>query len=426
MDSPSQPAAADPKQTSLAQGAANKEAAVAQAELNRYNQVTPTGTLNWTQSEPLPVFDKDGKPVLGADGKPKTAGQNQWTSVQTLSPDAQHILDQQMGAASTMSDVLNQRSGQVAGIAGQPIASMGTAPNAAGIQAGINANTIDPARQNLAAQQPLAEQYRTSAGQLGSLATDAAKQYGANVAGVAPVPTPDAAYRDQVTEALYSQNASRLDPQWQQAQGDLDAKLAAQGITQGSAAYDRDYMNQQRAKTDAYQTARNNAIAGGTAAQQAQFDMGLKANQQGMANAEAQAATPLNLASSMQGMNQGQQSSVNAGLSGLLAAQTASPSISNSQYGYDNQGRLQSFTDQNTQLNALINQLAAINSGSQINGPSFTQQNTGVSVNPVDVAGITNNAYQGQMNGYNAQVGSNNALIGAGGMLGAAGVKALF
>lgn len=420
MDSPSQPSAPDPTQTALAQGAANKEAAVAQAELNRYNQVTPLGTLNWTQNEPAPVFDANGNPT-GAK-----AGQNQWTSVQTLSPDAQHILDQQMGAARTMSDVLNTRTGQVAGIATQPIASMGTAPNAAGIDAAVRANTVTPAQQNLAAQQPLAGQFRQSAGELGSIATDAAKQYGANVAGVAPIPTPDAAYRDRVTEALYAQNASRLDPQWQQAQDDLEAKLAAQGITHGSAAYDRDYMNQQRAKTDAYQTARNNAITGGTAAQQAQFDMGLKANQQGMANAEAQAATPLNLASSMQGMNQGQQSAVNAGLSGLLAAETAAPATANAQYGYQNQGRLQDFTDQNTRLNALINQLAAINSGSQVSGPSFTQQNTGVSVNPTDVAGITNSAYQGQMNGYNAQVGSSNALIGAGGMLGAAGLRSYF
>jgi len=420
MDSPSQPSAPDPTQTALAQGAANKDAAVAQAELNRYNQVTPTGTLNWTQGEPAKVYDANGNPTG------KTSGQNQWTSVQTLSPDAQHILDQQMGAAGTMADTLANKTSQVAGIANQPIASLGTAPDANAIMGQVRSNTVDPAQQNLAAQQPLADQYRQSASDLSTIATDAAKQYGTDVANVAPVPTADSAYRDQITEALYAQNASRLDPQWNQAQDDLEAKLAAQGITHGSAAYDRDYRNQQRAKTDAYQTARNNAITGGTAAQQAQFDMGLKANQAGMANAEAKAATPLNLASSMQGMNQGQQSNVNAGLSGLLAAETAAPSTANSLYGYQNQGRLQASTDQATQLNSLINQLAAINSGSQVSGPTFASQNTGVNVGSTDVAGITNSAYQGQMNGYNAQVGQQNSLIGAGGMLGAAGLSSYF
>lgn len=420
MDSPSQPQAADPTQTALAQGAANKETAVAQAELNRYNQVTPTGNLTWTQNEPAKVYDANGNPT-GA-----TSGQNQWTSVQTLSPDAQHILDQQMGAAGTMSDVLANKATQTAGIANQAPVSLGNAPDAGGILGNVRANTVNPATANLASQQPLANQLNQSAGILANTATNAAQQYGANVAGVADIPTPDEAYRQQVTDALYNQNVSRLDPQWQQAQGDLEARLAAQGVTHGSEAYDRDYMNQQRAKTDAYQTARNNAITGGTAAQQAQFDMGLKANQAGMANAEAEAATPMNLASVMQGLNQGQQSNVNAGLSGLLAAETAAPTTANSLYGYENQGRLQDFTDQNTQLNALIAQLSAINSGTAVSGPSFTGQNTGVTVSPTDVAGITNNAYQGAMQGYNAQVGANNSLVGAGGMLGAAGLNALF
>jgi hypothetical protein len=414
---PSQP---DPAATASAQGAANKETAVAQAELDRYNQVNPFGKLSWTQASPAPVLDANGQPTG------KTAGQNQWTATQTLTPDAQHILDQQMGSGRTLSDVLAYRAGLAKDVANQPVASLGTAPNSGAILGQTAMNTVAPAQQNLANQLPLAGQYNAMASQLAGQAQTAAGRYAGDVANVAPVPTADAAYRDQVTNSLYGQMQSRLDPQWGQAQDDLEAKLAAQGITHGSEAYNRDYMNQQRAKTDAYQTAQNNAIAEGTAAEQAQFGMGLQANQQGMANAQAKAATPMNLMTSAQGANQGQQSNINAGLSGLLASTTALPSTANAMYGYENQGRLQNYTDQNTQLNNLLAQLNSIESGTATGSPSFTPQNTGVNMGSVDVAGITNNAYQGGLNAYNARVGQQNAMIGAGGLLGAAGAVSYF
>ena len=403
---PSQP---DPAATATAQGAANKETAIAQAELDRYNQVNPFGSLTWNIGPPAP----------GAE-------QNQWTATQTLTPDAQHILDQQMGAGRQLSDVLNYRAGLAKNVASAPVASMGTAPNSDAILGQTAMNTVVPAQQNLANQLPLAGQYNDMASQLAGQAQTAAGQYATDVAAVPGVPTPDAAYRDQVTNALYGQMQSRLDPQWGQAQDDLEAKLAAQGITHGSAAYDRDYGNQQRAKADAYQSAMNNAIAGGTAAEQAQFGMGLQANQQGMANAGTKAATPMNLMTSAQGANQGQQSNINAGLSGLLASTSALPATANAMYGYENQGRLQDYTDQNTMLNNLLAQLNSIESGTATGSPSFTPQNTGVNMGSVDVAGITNNAYQGGLNAYNAQVGQENAMMGAGGLLGAAGAMAYF
>ena len=49
-----------------------------------------------------------------------------------------------------------------------------------------------------------------------------------------------------------------------------------------------------------------------------------------------------------------------------------------------------------------------------------------VNVANTDVAGITNNAYQGAVASNNAQIGTTNSLIGAGGLIGAAGAKALW
>ena len=71
--------------------------------------------------------------------------------------------------------------------------------------------------------------------------------------------TADEATRQRVADALYNQSKSRLDPQFNQASSNLDSKLAAQGITVGSDAYNRELDNLMRAKNDAYQTAMNNS-----------------------------------------------------------------------------------------------------------------------------------------------------------------------
>lgn len=84
--------------------------------------------------------------------------------------------------------------------------------------------------------------------------------------------TSNEAYRKQVEDALYNRYTSRLDPQWQQGESDLASRLAAQGITQGSQAYDRATGNFDRAKTDAYQAALDQAIGGGEGAIQGQFN----------------------------------------------------------------------------------------------------------------------------------------------------------
>ena len=68
--------------------------------------------------------------------------------------------------------------------------------------------------------------------------------------------------------ALDALNKSRLDPQWQQNQGQFEAKLAAQGLQPGMPGYDAAYRNFSQSKNDAYnsanladyQTAANSAL----------------------------------------------------------------------------------------------------------------------------------------------------------------------
>lgn len=83
--------------------------------------------------------------------------------------------------------------------------------------------------------------------------------------------------RDQAINATYGQLTSRLDPQWAQTEEQTKSQLAGQGLDPGSEAYDNAIGNMDRAKTDAYSTAANNAVTQGLQAQQATFGENLQA-----------------------------------------------------------------------------------------------------------------------------------------------------
>jgi hypothetical protein len=151
-----------------------------------------------------------------------------------------------------------------------------------------------------------------------------------------PLGTGDQA-RDQAITGAYNQAASRLDPQWQQAQEANKAQLAAQGLDPGSEAYQTQMGNVNRAQNDAYSSAMNNAIGQGTAAQQATFaenlaaqnapyqQLGQLAGLTGQAgyNAAGQAQTPDMLGAAQQAYQAAQQqygqqqSGKNSTMSGL-------------------------------------------------------------------------------------------------------------
>lgn len=83
MDSPSPPPAPDPVKTAEAQGTMNQNTATTQQLLNMTNQVTPDGSLTYTQS--------GNNTFTGADGKTYTVPQ--FTATQTLSPTGQKLYD---------------------------------------------------------------------------------------------------------------------------------------------------------------------------------------------------------------------------------------------------------------------------------------------------------------------------------------------
>lgn len=268
----------DPKEVSAAESKANIEAARVTAALNRANQITPLGSLTWSQTPgnfdeaaynqamdryyqdlsrynsgggggfagrippswaSLGAIDREGggnyglglaKPVMPNRQDFMSGGKDSWTSKVTLDPRVQTILNQQLAAQQKLGTGLDSAASRV---------------NALGGVRGIQ------------------------------------------LPGGA-MPTANDAYRKQIQDAVYGQMASRLDPQFAQRESDLTSRLAAQGITQGSEAYNREFGNFGRDRNDAYQTALNNAFTQGEAAVGNQFGRDMSTRQQGVGEAQTQ------------------------------------------------------------------------------------------------------------------------------------------
>lgn len=132
----------------------------------------------------------------------------------------------------------------------------------------IVTNTLNPT------QQALKDQQDKLSGQFGDLAQHSLNTVGDTMAtkfDTSPygqsqqVGQSTEASRQKITDALYARQTAMLDPQMAQQKSDLTAQLAAQGITEGSEAFNRSSDNQARQQADAYASARNDAILAGGA-----------------------------------------------------------------------------------------------------------------------------------------------------------------
>jgi hypothetical protein len=189
-------------------------------------------------------------------------------------------------------------------------------------------------------------------------------------------PTAAQDYAKQGQDAYYKSATAYLDPQYAQQQTSLDAKLANQGITPGSEAYNNAMGNFQRDKDFAYNQAANSAITQGQ-----QMGLNQLQEQEGAVNTQA----------GLYGL-MGQ----NLGAQGALFGQQAGLS----QVPYQN-----------------LQTIAQMMPG--YSGPG--QANTNAS----NIAQYMQNAYQGRLNAYNADVASNNQTESTAASLGAIALMAL-
>lgn len=139
--------------------------------------------------------------------------------------------------------------------------------------------------------------------------------------------------------AIYQQQASFLDPQWTETQRQLEDSLAKQGIPVGSEAYTNAMTQFNNAKTQAYQSAQNSAIAGGTNAAAQNFNLALAGQQQNIAQQETAQQQPISLLQQLLGASPGtptqpivQPGAVPVGGTDVIGATGISTNAANSAY----------------------------------------------------------------------------------------------
>jgi hypothetical protein len=393
------PSAPDPTATANAQAASNKDTAVANANLNRVDQYSPFGSS---------TYQVTGK---NPDGTPK------YTQTTEMSAPIKGIFDSQVANQQHQQDISTTLLNNVASQYSKPIDTSGVNPLNTGMTAdqlaelnGKYATSAGPAAQAHTGN------YVTTAGNGGG---DIQRSLGSmsDIPGVIKG-AQDAAYANQM---------AYLKPQFQNDSSDLQSKLAAQGITQGSAAWDRAQSELSRNQTFQQQQAQNAAFQQGLQGGQTAFGMSLGAGQfanQAQQQGYDQAHSNAELANHAADVTT-QNSQFNAGQANAQAQYNAglNNSAVNSQFGntttnagVNNAAHGQGMTDTYAQYNQPLNTYNQLQTGAQAQQPTFAGV-PGANVAPTDVAGIVNNGYANQVGAYNGtmqglgQLGSTAAML---------------
>lgn len=425
---PSAPAAPDPVATANAQASANKDAAITQANLNRINQVTPQGSINYSQTG------------TNSDGTP------QYTQTQTYSPEQQALYNQQNSIAQSLGSLAQNNVQRVADAQSQPFNFDGMQALSTGTPAGAIQSTYGQGG-------PL--QSNVQGGNIQSQIANAGNvQTNLNLASFNPGDFNQAA--QQASNSAYAAAAARLDPQYAQAQSDLTSRLANSGISAGSDAYNREMNNLAMQKTDAYGQAQNNAYAAGLAAQNQGYTQSLNTQQQNV----NQQTTSGNFANAAQGQvfgqnaqqlaannsaqdQQFQQGQQNAALNNSAQSQQYQQNAANAAFANQaqaqqfNQGQAQASLNNNVRQqqiqeasylrNLPLNDIASLlGTGGGVQNPTFSNF-AQVGVAAPDYQGAVYANYNAANQQYNQALQSQSSglgsIFGLAGTLGAAAIS---
>lgn len=105
----------------------------------------------------------------------------------------------------------------------------------------------------------------------------------------------------QAADAVYNQQKSYLDPQWNQQGQQLQDQLSRQGISVGSDAYNNAETQLDNARTQAYQGAQDSATAGGAQSAQQLFGLAQSGENQNISEQQLAQQQPLSLLSQLFG-----------------------------------------------------------------------------------------------------------------------------
>jgi hypothetical protein len=267
----SAPKAPDPVATAQAQNAVNQDAIKETARINQINERTPFGSRTYTGS-----YENGDRSVIDS-----------------LSPELQSILDSQLRTTGGLSGLAERRMGGIP----QGDFSLSGAPNirrAGGVQFNESMGTpqafsnydyagFDPAAafgNTGSALQVLGE-----AGPIKTQLNDTGRQMReADLSGLQEIAGLNdfGAERNRVEDALYGRGSRRVNERYGDDLSSLQAQLAAQGITQGSTAYDREMKRLSQSRDDALLGASEGATINAGQEQGRLFGQSLQARQQGV------------------------------------------------------------------------------------------------------------------------------------------------
>jgi hypothetical protein len=376
-DAPTPP---NPIATAAAQTGTNVSTAVANAELSHVNQVTPTGSLDYSQRGTFSWTD----PTTGS-----TYQIPQYTATQTPTDAQKAIQLQNEGAQKNLATLANTQSGSIGGILNNPFDINSSQVPAAGDTSRIT-NLPDAATT-----------FGGAGTQQGTFddTGDITRSFG---------PSDNfSADRARVEDALFG----RLSPQLDRDRSRLEQQLADQGIRYGSPAYQQAMSDFNRQSTDA----RLAVTAQGGQEQQRMFQMAQgqaqfqnAAEQQAYQEAQGRGtfANAAEAANYQQAL--GRSTFANAGQQ--QNAQNAQAALN-----AENARRANYLQEQFAGRQEPINEIGALLSGSQVSKPNFiTPPQT--SIPTTDVAGLINTNFNQQFQNYNSQQQATSQLLG--GLLG--------
>lgn len=367
----SAPKAPDPKETAAAQTSTNVSTAIANNWLGNINQVTPDGSLTYSQTGQQFINDKNGQkyyynPTTGeysqtapkgtttqtqktyisgynGNGHPiystKTVGTNTpakgWqqvtgyyvptmTATTTLSQQQQKIKDQEDAASLNLATLANNQSGRLNDL----------------LSTNLNLDGLPEATDYSAIQAPEYERF-----------------------GVDDF----SADRQKVEDALMA----RLNPQLSQDRAALEQRLTNQGLVPGSEAYNRAIDEASRASNDA----RLGAILSAGQEQSRLQDLSYRTHA---------------------GNNALQDQTFNAAMSKGSAQDNS---------------RNRALQERLTMRNQPINEIASLMSGAQVSMPNFMNVQ-GAQLPTVDYAGLVQQNYANEMGAYQQNQANIGGLLG--------------
>lgn len=374
MGKPHAPTPPDPQATAAAQSTYNANTARLDATLNRYNTQGPDGSVNWTNNG------------------------DQWSQTTTLSPAQQAIYDQQKAAQGSAMGVANDQIGRVATALQTPFSYDGLPALQSQVQGGTLMHSPGDTPDL---------QYGFSPGQ--------------GVQGHVG-PTDFTADRNAVSNAVYGQATSRLDPQYEHSEEQLRSQLANQGLGENSAAWQTAMDQFGRQKTDAYNQANFSATQAGAAEQQQLFGQSVAQGQFANSAAGQQYAQNQGQAQFYDQTSQDAYSRAmqNAGFYNSSQGQQFQQDLAGA--NLSNSARSQGGQEAAYAQTLPINEFASLLGSGQVSQP--TSNFTPVNVAPTDYTGAVALSQQQQNANYQAAQAQQAGLMGGLFQLGGAAIMA--